>query len=389
MVQVLPHGEDVAGPGFGGTFMRTLTQQTPGVLENLIEGVDRGREDEAIQRLTGQDVRGLKDPKMREGFLKNRAEAQLYNDPKTLATLEGAFGPKFVDLYKSVPTGAKTELIKNAMAATDRGIDIEQKLNRSGKSQNNAQGAAQQQGAPQGQAQKFEFPPMPLPEGMNSKEQVDYKNQLRKENLPIFQELQGKIRSGQEELSSIKTLKNLSPHLPKNLGRLIINPETGEPYAVAQLLGGVNKQTQQWTKTINQFVDRARDVYGSRVTNFDVQNFLKRLPGLLNTEEGREVILNQMEIVDKLRLSHMNAMKKIYTNYGNEGISYERAVQLADSMVEQEEAGLYSQLDALSKEGDTVSMKGRVKVVSPDGKSGTISENQLQDALSKGYKQVQ
>jgi len=65
---------------------------------------------------------------------------------------------------------------------------------------------------------------------------------------------------------------------------------------------------------LNEFICEARYSFGARVTNFELDIFLKRLPTLWNSKEGRKAVLRQMQIVNDLNRLHNNslleAMKK-------------------------------------------------------------------------------
>ena len=91
-----------------------------------------------------------------------------------------------------------------------------------------------------------QFPEIPKEEGLTPKELAGLKGERRKENLPRYQEAQTKIHTAQGMEDRLAVLDELSPYLPKDLGKIIINPETGEPYGVASLLGKVNRQTQRY-----------------------------------------------------------------------------------------------------------------------------------------------
>ena len=65
-----------------------------------------------------------------------------------------------------------------------------------------------------------------------------------------------------------------------------IMDETREEFAISLI--------QQYIKTLNDFISQAKNFFGARVTNFDLQSFKSRLPSLLNTEEGRRAIIEQM-----------------------------------------------------------------------------------------------
>lgn len=135
-------------------------------------------------------------------------------------------------------------------------------------------------------------------ETLTPKEKTTREETRYKTNLPLFQATKKKMRGHESEGISIQRLQELNKtgRLPTGLQRLNVNFESGElrfPFLA-------NADTQAFVKTINDFTTKAKESFGARVTNFELNRFMKRLPTLLNTEEGREVILRQMEIVNEI-----------------------------------------------------------------------------------------
>ena len=123
-------------------------------------------------------------------------------------------------------------------------------------------------------------------------------------------------------------------------------------------------------------------MFGARVTNFDLQTFLSRLPGLLNTYEGRKVIIDQMELSSRIAGLYDTALLDVYRHYGQDKITPERADEIAKRKIADEKEALEDELLSLNQDAaaiydeslhgnefpDAASAKGRVIVDDETGK---------------------
>lgn len=191
-----------------------------------------------------------------------------------------------------------------------------------------------------------EWPEIPLPENTTFAEQEKFKAKNQTENnkaLVKAREKSGAVKGIKVRLS---LLNQYSEKLPKNMGRIIIDPDTGELQPLASLAGVANKETQAYVKTLNDFLSEAKNYFGGRVTNFDVQAFKSRLPGLLNTEEGRRLILKQMELINELEAAHVEGEEEALKHYGRNA-SYSDIVKIADKRVAKKEANIIDRINDL------------------------------------------
>lgn len=274
-----------------------------------------------------------------------QVELKFDANEKNYGAIKDAFGEKFANIWKASPTGARTELTKAALESNLRGYDIENLLSNISSPKSTQSSTNMENG---------EFPQYILnTEGKTPKEVETYKRELRQENLPRYQEAQKRSRSIQKEQDSLNILNNLneSGKLPENAWELaanLINPLTGKAIIPATL----NPETQRFIKTINDFTTKAKDSYGSRVTNFDLQQFMQRLPGLANSAEGRKQIIRQMQISNALDSLYENALKKVYKHYGVGNITQEDADDMSQNMIEDQEKLLKAEYDQISESLD-------------------------------------
>ena len=165
--------------------------------------------------------------------------------------------------------------------------------------------------------------------GLTPKEKIGRESERYKSNLPLFEKAHAKAQSTKLEQDSIQRLQHLNEagKLPKGIQRWNINFKEGEiriPFLA-------NADTQAFIKTINDFTTKAKESFGARVTNFELRRFMKRLPSLLNSEEGRRVILRQMEIINELNLGRQQGILDAFDSRGGlRKLDYDQAQRIAD-----------------------------------------------------------
>lgn len=306
------------------------------------------------------------------------------------------FGEQFANVWKAAPQGGKTELLKHGLDAKMRGEDIQEMLSNIPEPQVNQQEKVPQE-VPQIKNGKypsdFNWPKFDKrPPGFTPKEWADERKTWRKENLPVFEQNNVKSDAISADVMATKKLDQLnkSKKLPEGMGRFLINPETGEHYGLAQLSGAVTPEVQEWAKTTARFQNRAKDAFGSRVTNFDLMSYMKQFPSLMNTQEGRDRILKMMEVNYDLDNQYVSALQSIYHKYGLNGVSPEDADDLARKSIKEKTDELrikYLGLNAANEEevNKEKGLSGKmVDVTGPDGQIYEIDENEL-DKLPEGF----
>lgn len=197
--------------------------------------------------------------------------------------------------------------------------------------------------------EKFEYPQLETFQGLTRTQRQTRENQLRKENSKSYEEAVKASRQANQQDFVIKKLNQIndSKKLPKDFDKLLlVNQETGE----LRYPGFANPETQEFVKIINDFTTQAKDTYGARVTNFELDRFMKRLPGLLNSDEGRRYILTYMNSVNKLNKLHADATKDVFNHYKISNITSQEAQNLADKKIRKEENRLYE--EALTADSD-------------------------------------
>jgi len=263
---------------------------------------------EAIHRLTGQDLSGLP-PDMQKIYLDKIARSPNHDKLKDLFIKQGA-SEDDAELYSYLTTGGQTEFVKKLMEERKRGgqgiINQEDQIP-----------SPKELEKPISVEKKFdnelsEYLSM-QDEGLLPSEKIARGKERYDTGLKQYQESGNKLRSLARDKEGLDILEGLnnSKKLPKDLARLNVDDEGN-----LRLPFATNPETERYVKTLNEFSKGAKDTFGSRVTNFDLQQYLRRFPTLLNSEEGRRQLLDQMKIVNQINAVYYKNLKDVYDKAG-------------------------------------------------------------------------
>lgn len=222
--------------------------------------------------------------------------------------------------------------------------------------------------------EEIEFPEVnPYGEGLTPKEKAKVQGELFKDNTKISKDNSDKLKGYISEGRSIRQLNTINErgNLPKNLEKAIkVDLKTGEVRISPSLL---NADTQLFIKTINEFVRKARDSFGARVTNFELDKFLQGLPTLANTEEGRRLILEQMDVINKLNQLEASSLKEVYRHYGLRGIDQAQAEEQAEKIRASKQKELEKRFDRVVLKNDILEARPNL----PEGHSMVLHQGKI------------
>lgn len=72
----------------------------------------------------------------------------------------------------------------------------------------------------------------------------------------------------------------------------------------------MNPGSQEFEKITANFIKDARSVFGSRISNFELESFLKTLPNLSQSPEGRKRVIANLKKVSRGQLEYRKALDK-------------------------------------------------------------------------------
>lgn len=145
---------------------------------------------------------------------------------------------------------------------------------------------------------------------------------------PELLERETKLSHYEQEAARFERLQELfSPEIENKFPSSIsvgLFTKDGElrPTAAAAL----SPEAQEAVKLVADNLSGAKDTFGARVTNFDLQAYMKRLPTLLNSAEGRRRVLRDLRLMNKLNTMHQEGVLEIVDREGGpEKISLSQA----------------------------------------------------------------
>jgi len=244
------------------------------------------------------------------------------------------------------------------------------------------------------QENKPSFPELPTPENMTHSERVKWQNSNEKENNKELKQTQTKKKNLQATKHLIRGMEkaNESGKLPSGLASLIIDPATGEIRGEAQLAGLVNPETEKYVKNLKQFLRGAKEYFGARVTNFDVSSFMGQLPSLLNSEQGRRLILKEMEYVNDLENLHNGLLDDALKHYGRNA-NYSQIIQMVDDQIATKEKPLLDRIDNVVEAGSYLQkmsknpekFKNTILMMDPEGNFKAVPKDKVEALKQKAW----
>lgn len=327
------------------------------------------QERDQLARLLGQDISNIRNPDLHKLFLQSKfskeenAEKRAYEQQKLAEeqqmgladydTIKKHFGEDIADLYKSFSTGGKTRLVNSLIDSLERREKFSDLL----------EGAYDEGTVPRANLEDIKEEPARTrlpdytirPKGFSKQEWAKERSGWIKSNTESLDKARDKLKGNKRDILGTKKLQKLndSHELPEGLGRWIINPKTGEPYGIAQLAQQAPTAAQEWVKEIARFGNRAKDAYGSRVTNFDLAQYMKQFPTLLNTPEGRRNILKMMEINYELDSLYDKSVQKILDEKGAGNIPPAEVDRVARAMIKDREEQLFTDYLNIENENES------------------------------------
>lgn len=270
-------------------------------------------------------------------------------------------------LYSKLTTGGQTELVKNLLESEKRGMFGSPKMRRAEQligSPNSIdaeeQGVTMELSPDEQLNQQIEEIQSDQDIGLTPAERVKRQTERFKIGHPIYQEAGTKLKGFARDKERIGVLESLnsSDKLPKNFGRLNVDKEGNLRFPFM-----ASAEAQRYVKTLNEFSQGAKDTFGSRVTNFDLSQFLKRFPNLLNSQEGRRQIAQQMKIVNDINSVYYKNLKNVYERAGGvRKIDPDQAEMLAEKLSESQVTSLaqkFSEIGQFASKPNPQEFKGK------------------------------
>lgn len=329
--------------------VQIIPKNQPSFLEHFFGGINKGME-------RGHEFSKLAEQARFQKELQSaKQQSDLSANLMDYDTVKKFAGQDVADFYKAAPVGGKTKIVQAIIDSMQRGEKFGDTLG--------AASGAPTQESPQPSIEeitsdneneairtekpssnKLNLPDYNIrPQGFTPKEWAQARTGWSKSNNETLNTARDRLKGNKRDVLGTKKLQKLSPNLPEGLERWVINPSNGEVYKVAQLAQKAPTAAQEWVKEIARFGNRAKDAYGSRVTNFDLYQYMKQFPSLLNSREGRDNILKMMEINYELDSLYDKAVQRIIDQKGAGNIPPEEVDRVARMLIKDREQELFDQ----------------------------------------------
>lgn len=134
-----------------------------------------------------------------------------------------------------------------------------------------------------------------------------------------------------------------------------------------------NPDSEQFDKLSQELMKNITGTYGSRILQTEVVSFMKSIPTLMNSPEGQKRLIKQWKILNEGKKVYYDAYKNVRKENKNRlpPDLHEKVIDKAD--------------EKLDKIGDDFrKMNTFMSVKGPDGKTYSVPEDQLEEALEQG-----
>lgn len=150
-----------------------------------------------------------------------------------------------------------------------------------------------------------------------------------------------------------------------------------------------NPKSQEFEKISTDMMRNAREIFGARVTNFEMQTFLKSIPTLSLTDEGKERVIRDLKILNSGPIIRQQLGSQIIKeNRGIPPLDLEEQIEerfdpISQQLAEDFKAGIEKE-PPQKKELP----KGSIKMRDPAGNIRAVPKEQALKAQEAGYKKL-
>ena len=127
---------------------------------------------------------------------------------------------------------------------------------------------------------------------------------------------EGARRNDEIRLKRIKLLTEKGDTGPWVYNTLINTATKGIMGIGVNLTGALTTDAQEIEKLSNDFVKGAKDIYGSRLTNADLAQFMKTVPNLMQSPEGILRVIQNLQTFNEMKRVRYETMRDIVNENG-------------------------------------------------------------------------
>lgn len=180
-----------------------------------------------------------------------------------------------------------------------------------------------------------------------------------KQTKPERNEILTDARSAQNALDDLQRLEELEGALDSNAyNELLTNSGLDIPALRSP-------ESQEFLKIRQSFLRDAKKYFGARVTNFELDQFLKTIPDLSQSPEGRKRVIANLKRFNRLAVDRANVMREVIDDNG--GIPPLDLVEKVDKRMEKKSQVI---ADKFKKDLEKKVPKGSSKLATTAGALG-------------------
>lgn len=143
----------------------------------------------------------------------------------------------------------------------------------------------------------------------------DLSKEIFKSNEPKLNEIAERSQSRDIQHARLNRLEELTKS-----GRLVNSRLGTFLHKNGQLNPSVlpftGEDSQEFVKLVADMFSGAKSFFGSRVTNFDLESYMKRLPSLLNTPEGKMRVIHDLRTISEMEQLYDEGISDIIDRAG-------------------------------------------------------------------------
>ena len=337
MVQTLTRiqKEPSTAQRFAQAFANVGQKGAPAIAGHYLQKEQEAKENEALQKLTGQDLSGLSGDmkklfveKILPGLQKSgntqnaiKAVEDLYKSRKQEDTgqredvfrqIMGEMPPdegEFTEKGQQELAGQNAQGLWNQLEQTPIGDEGERDpLEESAEKANLYRSLGEKELA----EQEFEKGKL------LHKKQTEEGDRNFKINEPIFSKATAQARSLKKDAARLDRLGVLEDtgEVPENVKFAIDSDGNLSPKA--GLFGAsLTPEGHEYVKIVNDFLKDVKDTLGAKVvSNYDIQAYLRTLPTLMQSSEGRRAVLRDLKLMNEWNQAESGIVKSVSDEIG-------------------------------------------------------------------------
>lgn len=122
----------------------------------------------------------------------------------------------------------------------------------------------------------------------------------------------GKLKADEARLNRLDSLDNTG----KISGGWFTKLAVGDNNQI-RIPSVMSPEAQEYLKIINDFTTGLKDTFTGNISNFDLQTYLAKLPGLLQSPEGRAAVKRDLHLMNQAKMAESQAVMDVDRMYGS------------------------------------------------------------------------